>query len=165
MTKVTKELFIKTLAFVLIIAILMYVDKITGLFDMVKNISSRITNPSANPLNAGDWAILFAYRFVIYFALPIIVTVVELIFFKQKRSFAWAILNFEAHFIALSIVCGVYYVFALDYVIGSKILTIEHSVTSLMLLLFTFLLSKKFPHIFIADEKSTFVEENKGENK
>lgn len=165
MTKVTKELLIKTLAFVLLIAILMYVDKVSGLFDTIKEISSRISNPSAHPLNSGEWAALFGYRFIIYFALPILVTAFELIFIKTKRCFAWAILNFEAHFIALSIVCGVYYVLALDYVMGAKILTIEHSVTSLMLLLFTILLSKKFPHIFIPDEKGLFQEEkDKGEN-
>lgn len=165
MTKVAKELIYKTIAFILVVVILIVINDKCGLYDAMKDISARISNPSANPLNGGDWALLFGYRFCVYFALPILVTAFEFIFFKNRRHFCWAILNCEAHFIALSLVCGCYYIFGFDYILGGRIFTIGQSVSSFMLLLFTILLSRKFPHVIMKDEKKMFPEENKGENK
>jgi len=153
MDKVTKELLIKTVCFSIAIILLIITLKYTNVFETMKAISSRISNPSDHPLNAGEWAMLFGYRVAVYFGIPLLVTVVELIFLKEKRKVAWAVINLEAHFIALSIVCGIYYLFAIDYALGTKILTIEHSLTSLLLLLFTVILGKTFPHIFVPNYK------------
>jgi len=159
MKRATKELFVKSLVFTLLIILMMVIIKFTDLNSIIRGYESRVGNISSHPLNGLEWLAIVGYRILIYFAIPIFVTIFEIIFFKNKRKMSWAIVNFEAHFIALSLVCGVYVIFGLDYLFGTRILTIEHSVTSILLFLFTFLLGKKFPHVFIPNEKETFTEE------
>jgi len=161
MSKVTKELLIKTGCYFVATCVLMVIIKYSGLLDIIKTISQRATSGTSIPLNMADWLLLIGYRLLIYFAIPLLVSIIELIFVKKKRHISWVVLNLEAHFIAISIVCGLYYLFALDYVVGTKILTIEHSLTSLLLLFFTVTLGKTFPHIFIPNEKEAFPELDK----
>lgn len=158
MKKLLKEnldLIIKTIIFSIVFSVIMLIlAKCTNLPNIIKDITSKIDSCVYVEPDGREWVILFLYRLSIYFGLPIIVIIFEIIFFKKKRNLHSILLNLEAQFLSFSLISGLYYFFSLDYIFKSNIFSIKDSIVFLISFVITFVADKEIGHVIQNKEKN-----------
>ena len=152
--KLNTELLVKTIVFAVSFILTMLILSFTPLPNEIKNIMSTIGADVYEPPVRKEWSVLFVYRLLIYFLIPVVVTIVELIFIKRKRKAHTLLLNLEAQFLGFTVISGLFYLFALDYVFKADIFSIKDSIMSLLLFILTLTLDKNMPHVFLTNDET-----------
>jgi len=147
------EIIIKSISFGLAFVLMMLVLSQTALPNTIKSIMVKIDADIYEPPIASEWATLFGYRIAIYFSVPFLVTLFELIFLKNKRNKNTILTNLEAQFLSFSLLNSIFYLFSLDYLFKANIFSIYDSLLTLLLFIVTILFDKRMPYILMVNKE------------
>ncbi len=153
MKKINWEIIIKSISFGSVFILIMFILSRTTLPNTIKSIMAKIDSDIYEPPIASEWATLFGYRIAIYFGVPFLTTLFEIIFFQNKRNKNVILTNLESQFLSFSLINGVFYLFSLDYLFKANIFSIYDSLLALLLFIVTFLFDKRMPHILTVNEE------------